>query len=201
MTGGDPLGVDPLEATVLIRKAAEGDAVAAERLLPLVYGRLRSLAGSYMQGRVEQTLQPTALVHEVYLRLFAMQEAARDREHFLAIAATAMRQILADHARRRTASKRGGGAARLAIDDAIAAGAVHDARRGGAPDDDELVALHEALEQLAHADPRRAKVVEMRFLGGMSVEETAKALGTSERTVESDWRAARAWLKQALGRR
>ncbi len=185
---------DPHEATLLIQRASQGDPIAAERLLPLVYARLRALAGSYMGGRIEHTLQPTALVHEAYLRLFAMQDAPRDREHFLAIAAMAMRQILADHARRRTADKRGGGKSRSNLDDAVAAGSVP----ADEPDED-LVALHEALERLAKADERRYKVVEMRFLGGLTVEETARALQLSERTVESDWRAARAWLKQAIG--
>ncbi len=184
---------DPHEATILLKAAASGDAVAAEKLLPLVYGRLRALAGSYLQGRVEHTLQPTALVHEAYMRLFAMQESANDREHFLAIAATAMRQILADHARRKKATKRGGDRGRMDLDKAVATGLA-----GDDGDRDGLVALHEALEALAKADERRYKVVELRFLGGLSVEETARALDVSERTVESDWRAARAWLKQAL---
>ncbi len=185
---------DPHEATLLLKAAASGDAVAAEKLLPMVYGRLRALAGSYLQGRVEHTLQPTALVHEAYLRLFQMTEPAHDREHFLAIAATAMRQILADHARRRKSVKRGGDRGKLELDQAIAVGvAADDGDRDG------LVALHEALEALQKADERRYKVVELRFLGGLSVEETARALQVSERTVESDWRAARAWLKTALG--
>jgi RNA polymerase sigma-70 factor (ECF subfamily) len=188
---GDP---SPHEATLLLKAAAAGDSVAAEKLLPLVYGRLRALAGSYLQGRVEHTLQPTALVHEAYLRLFQMQEPANDREHFLAIAATAMRQILADHARRKKSAKRGGDRGRMDIDQAVAAGVASDEG-----DRDGLVALHEALESLAKADERRYKVVELRFLGGLSVEETARALNISERTVESDWRAARAWLKMALG--
>jgi RNA polymerase sigma-70 factor (ECF subfamily) len=184
---------DPHEATLLLKAAAAGDELAAEKLLPLVYGRLRALAGSYLQGRVEHTLQPTALVHEAYLRLFQMQEAPNDREHFLAIAATAMRQILADHARRKKATKRGGDRGKMELDKAIATGLANDES-----DKDGLVALHEALEALARADERRYKVVELRFLGGLSVEETARALNLSERTVESDWRAARAWLKQAL---
>lgn len=185
---------NPNEATLLLKAAAAGDSVAAEKLLPLVYGRLRALAGSYLQGRVEHTLQPTALVHEAYLRLFQMQEPANDREHFLAIAATAMRQILADHARRKKSAKRGGDRGKMELDKAIATGLAADDG-----DKDGLVALHEALESLAKADERRYKVVELRFLGGLSVEETARALNVSERTVESDWRAARAWLKMALG--
>lgn len=185
---------NPHEATLLLKAAAAGDSVAAEKLLPLVYGRLRALAGSYLQGRVEHTLQPTALVHEAYLRLFQMQEPANDREHFLAIAATAMRQILADHARRKKSAKRGGDRGKMELDKAIATGLAADEG-----DKDGLVALHEALESLAKADERRYKVVELRFLGGLSVEETARALNVSERTVESDWRAARAWLKMALG--
>jgi RNA polymerase sigma factor (TIGR02999 family) len=185
---------DPHEATLLLKAAAAGDPMAAERLLPFVYERLRALAGSYLQGRVEHTLQPTALVHEAYMRLFQMQEAANDREHFLAIAAVAMRQILADHARRRKATKRGGDRGKRELDTGVMAGLAAEDRDG-----DALVALHEALEALAAADERRYKVVELRFLGGLSVEECARTLGVSERTVESDWRAARAWLRQALG--
>ncbi|MBL9121231.1 MAG: sigma-70 family RNA polymerase sigma factor [Phycisphaerae bacterium] len=184
---------DPHEATLLLKAAAAGDSVAAEKLLPLVYGRLRALAGSYLQGRVEHILQPTALVHEAYLRLFQMQEPANDRSHFLAIAATAMRQILADHARRKKSTKRGGDRGKLEFDKAL----VNDLAADDG-DRDGLVALHEALQALALADERRYKVVELRFLGGLSVEETARTLGISERTVESDWRAARAWLKMAL---
>ncbi|MDZ4753732.1 MAG: ECF-type sigma factor [Phycisphaerae bacterium] len=187
---------DPLEATLLIQQAAQGDHAAAERLLPIVYSQLRTLAGSCMRGDLDQTLQPTALVHEAYLRLFAMPEPARDREHFLAIASMAMRQILADHARRRKAIKRGSGRARTTVEDADLGGLLRPVARND--DDDALVALHDALERLAHADERRYRVVELRFLGGMTVEETARIMELSERTVENDWRAARAWLKQAL---
>ncbi|MFO0829825.1 MAG: ECF-type sigma factor [Phycisphaerales bacterium] len=184
-----PANPDAHEATILIRRAAAGDADAARELLPVVYARLRALAGVYVRGRPEHTLQATALAHEAYLKLMAASEAPKDREHFLAVAATAMRQILADHARRRTALKRGGGRERIPLD----AAAPKD------DDADDLVALHLALERLGRADPRRYRVVELRFLGGLSVEETARILDVSERTVESDWRAARLWLQGALG--
>jgi RNA polymerase sigma-70 factor (ECF subfamily) len=181
------------DVTRLLHLAATGDPNAANELLPLVYERLRAVANGYFRGRADQTLQPTALVHEAFLRLVAQEEGAiKDREHFSAVAATAMRQILADRARRRGAQKRGGDRERIALEDVQAA----DPKES---DDADLVALHEALEKLEAIDPRRAKVIELRFLGGLSVEATARHLNVSERTVEADWRAARAWLKTQLG--
>jgi RNA polymerase sigma factor (TIGR02999 family) len=159
----------------------------------MVYARLRAIAGVHLRGNPEHTLQATALAHEAYLRLLAARDGPKDREHLLAIAATAMRQILADHARRRSAVKRGGGRARLPIE---GLDAPHD--ENGDEEQDDLVALHQALERLGRADPRRCRVVELRYLGGLTVEETARALEVSERTVENDWRVARAWLAGAL---
>ncbi|MFO0826771.1 MAG: ECF-type sigma factor [Phycisphaerales bacterium] len=197
MTAAHPLPDDPHEATLLLERAAAGDPDASKRLFPLVYERLRAIAGSYFRGRLDQTLQPTALVHEAFLKLFpaegATPTAANDREHFLALAATVMRQILVDQARRRRATKRGGDRERMELDDAQAVQAAD-------PEGDRLVELSDALERLGRADPRRARVVELRFLAGMSVEETARSLGVSERTVEGDWRAARAWLEATLRR-
>lgn len=183
------------DVTRLLHLAIDGDEAAAADLLPLVYERLRAVAGSYFRGRADQTLQPTALVHEAYLRLVAAAERpegaqVRDREHFCAIAATAMRQILADRARRRGALKRGGDRERVALE------AVAASEGGG--DEADLVALDEALRKLEAIDARRARVVELRFLGGLSVDETARQLGVSPRTVESDWRSARAWLRSEL---
>ena len=190
----DPPRPDPEEATSLIRRAADGDASAASRLLPLVYERLRGLAAVYVRGRPEHTLQATALAHEAYLKLITawegQAEPPRDREHLLAIAARAMRQILADHVRAKQTLKRGGSRERVPLD------AVADAR--DRVDDDGLASLHAALERLAKADPRRYQVVELRYLGGLSIEETAKALGISTRTVEGDWRVARIWLEEAI---
>ncbi|MDZ4831616.1 MAG: ECF-type sigma factor [Phycisphaerae bacterium] len=181
---------DPDEATILLQRAAAGDPLAAEQLFPLVYDRLRALAGVYIRGRPEHTLQATALAHEAYLRLVAASDAPNDREHFLAIAATAMRQILADHARRRLRLKRGGGQERVSLDVAAAQ---------SEREEEDLVALHVALERLARADPRRYRVVELRFLGGLTVGEAALAMDVSERTIESDWRVARVWLQTTLG--
>lgn len=186
------------EPTELIHRAAAGDSVAADKLLPLVYDRLRGLAAVYVRGQPEHTLQATALAHEAYLKLVSAWHGRdeggttppKDREHLLAIAARAMRQILADHVRGRMTQKRGGGRGRVALD------AIEDPADGR--DDDGLLALHTALERLAKADPRRYKVVELRFLGGLSTEETAKALGVSPRTIEGDWRVARLWLQGAL---
>jgi RNA polymerase sigma-70 factor (ECF subfamily) len=187
---------DADEATELIRRAADGDSSAANRLLPLVYDRLRGLAAVYVRGQPEHTLQATALAHEAYLKLIAAWDgsaaAPRDREHLLAIAARAMRQILADHVRARMTRKRGGDRMRVPLD------AVADTRDQGSEDEDGLLALHAALERLAKADPRRYRVVELRFLGGLSIEETARALGVSTRTVEGDWRVARLWLEGAV---
>ena len=184
------------EVTRLLHLAASGDRTAATDLLPLVYERLRAVAGSYFRGRGEQTLQPTALVHEAFLRLVSQEEGAvKDREHFCAVAATAMRQILADRARRRGAIKRGGDRERVDLDEAVAPQIA----MGEGDGDADLVALHEALEKLQTIDPRRCRVVELRFLGGLSVEEAAHQLGVSERTVEADWRVARAWLRKELG--
>ena len=184
----------PDGATELIHRAAEGESSAAHRLLPLVYDRLRGLAAVYVRGQPDHTLQATALAHEAYLKLISAwdgsSEPPKDREHLLAIAARAMRQILADHVRARMTQKRGGARSRVSID------SIADPADAG--EDDGLLALHAALERLAKADPRRYRVVELRFLGGLSIEETARALGVSSRTVEGDWRVARVWLEGAL---
>ncbi len=182
------------EATQLVHRAAAGDQAAAAQLLPLVYARLRGLAAVYVRGRPEHTLQATALAHEAYLKMVSGGEgqgiSPKDGEHLLAIAARAMRQILTDHARARASLKRGGGQERVPLESVM----------GSEPEssDDDLLTLDEALDRFARADPRRYRVVELRFLGGLSVAETARVLNVSERTVESDWRAARAWLQGAL---
>ena len=185
---------DPHETTRLIQLAAEGDSEAVSQLLPLVYDGLRAIAGAQFRGRFDQTLQPTALVHEAFLRMASQDAGAfKSREHFCAVASMAMRQILTDHARRRRSRKRGGDRGREELSHI-------DAPSDDADDSasDDLVALHDALEKLARLDPRRHRVVELRFLCGVSVEETASLLNVSERTVELDWRAARAWLKKEM---
>jgi RNA polymerase sigma factor (TIGR02999 family) len=176
------------EVTGLLGRWGTGDRGALAALTPLVYSELHRLASCAMaRERPDHTLQPTALVHEAFLRLYGGQPAAcRDRLHFLTLASRLMRHILVDHARAAHAARRGAGAARvsLAAADAIAA-------REPAGD---LLALDEALEELAAADARKARVVELRFFGGLSVEETAAVLGVSAPTVVLDTRLARAFL-------
>lgn len=182
------------ETTRLLAQAGQGDSAAAERLLPHVYHELRSLAAAYFRRqRSDHTLQPTALVHEAYLKLIN-QTAARwnDRAHFFAVAARAMRQILVNHALARNAEKRGGGAPRMFLSDELAPTAARDF---------DPLALHDVLNKLAEYDPRKAQVVEMRFFGGLSVDEVALVLGVSRTTVEGDWRMARAWLSRELAER
>ena len=199
MTLQDP----PQDATkvtnALLRVSRDGS--DAQELLPLVYDRLRALAGRWFRGAAQgATLQPTALVHEAWLHLVDHSRAGfADRAHFLAVAATAMRQILIQRARARDTAKRGGAWRRVELDPDGngAAGSVRD----GAFDVATLLAIEEALERLAQLNPRHAKVVEMRFFGGLTVEEVAAVLGVTTRTIELDWRAARAWLKVQLAGR
>ena len=169
--------------------SAEGNTL--ERLVPLLYDELREIAHRVLaRERQGHTLQTTALVHEAYLKLVDETKVTRQgRSYFFAAAARAMRQVLVDQARRRKAEKRGGGAAAESFDDSMLAVDGFAA---------ELLDLDQALEQLAERNPRHARVVECRFFAGLSVEETAAALGTSPRTVKYDWALARAWLYEAL---
>ena len=163
----------------------------------LVYDELRRLAASALRNeRSDHTLQPTALVHEAYLRLAEEPNGRwQNRAHFLAVAARAMRRILVDHARRHKAAKRGSGVVLLALEDDVAGAAA------ALPADDvDLVTLDEALGRLAALDPRQARIVELRFFGGLSVEETAEIVAASGRTVKRDWQLARAWLKREMAR-
>jgi RNA polymerase sigma factor (TIGR02999 family) len=161
--------------------------------MPLVYGELRKIAAAYLRKeRPGQTLQPTALVNEAYLRLAADRKAPwKDRTHFLAIAALSMRQILVERARSRNAAKRGAGAEKVTLDDARLA--VNDAARGI-----DVLALDRALEKLEALDAHQAKVVELRYFGGLTVEEAAEALEISPATVKRHWTLARAWLRREL---
>jgi RNA polymerase sigma factor (TIGR02999 family) len=179
------------EITSLLSAAESGDRGALERLVPLLYEELCDLAHRQLaREQPGHTLQTTALVHEAYLKMADNSGVARrGRSYFFAAAARAMRQVLVDHARKRRADKRGGGAEVVTLEDD--AGGT-----GGFAA--ELVDLDDALRELAETNPRHARVVECRFFGGMSVEDTAAALGVSPRTVKSDWALARAWLYDAL---
>lgn len=185
--------MDPSDdLTALLQRAGAGDRDALDAALPRLYAELRRLAERELRREADgHTLSPTALVHEAYLRLAAADRGAwRDRAHFLGAAAVAMRRILVDHARRHRAGKRGAGARPVSLD-AIAS-LPADARS------DVLVALDEALDRLARLDARQARVVECRFFGGLTEDETAEALGIGVRTVKRDWARARAWLLVAI---
>lgn len=177
--------------TMLLERARAGDRSALSQLMPLVYGELHRVAArSLRHERGRQTLQTTALVHEAYLRLFKGQPVSfQDRAHFLAIAARSMRQILIERARARGASKRGSGHGAITLDETLLA---------TTPRPVDFLDLDEALNRLAALDDRQARVVECRFFGGLTVEETAEALGTSPATVKRDWVTARAWLYREL---
>ncbi len=182
---------DQANATQVLAKAVRGDDAAAAKLLPMVYDELRGLAANALRReRGDHTLQPTALVHEAFLRLIDQTHAEyNSRTHFFAISAQVIRRILVDHARHHDAIKRGGNWLKVTLDHAAAKGSDEEL---------DLLGLDEALTKLAALDERQSKVVELRFFGGLSVEETAKTLGVSPRTVEEDWRMARAWLKREL---
>ena len=184
-----------MSASDLLGRAKAGDEKAVSQLMPLVYDELRRLAASYLRReRPGQTLQATALVHEAYVRLIGERAHNwQNRTHFLAIAALSMRQILVERARRRQAAKRGGDPERITLDDHVLGQAP--AHGEGQID---LVALDAALDRLAAEQPRQARIVELRYFGGLSVEECAEALHISPATVKRDWTVARAWLKRAL---
>jgi RNA polymerase sigma factor (TIGR02999 family) len=181
---------EPNEITKLLVASREGDQEALNKLLPLVYQELRRLAGHYLRReRPDHTLQPTALVHETYLRLIDQNVSWQNRAHFFGVAAQMMRRILVDHARSRLAAKRGSGGVKISLDDALN---LSDERAG------DFVALDEALERLAGFDLQKSKIVELRFFGGLSVEETAEVLGIGTATVTRQWKMAKAWLYQQV---
>ena len=200
MAGLTPLPIpapalDRTQATLLLAAAREGDERAVDRLFPLVYDELRRLAQAHLRSeRVGHTLPATGLVHEAYLKLFEQSAAWQDRAHFLAVASRAMRQVLIDHARARLADKRGGGAARATLHtDRL------DLLDGDADDQAALIlSVDDALSRLALRDAGLAKIVELRFYGGLEVEETAEALGISPRTAARQWARARAYLREHL---
>jgi RNA polymerase sigma factor (TIGR02999 family) len=177
-------------ATELLIDTGGGDERAREEMLPLVYAELRRLAGSYMRGeRPHHTLQPTALVHEAYLRLIDQHRVDwRNRAQFVAMAAVMMRRILVNHARDRGAAKRGGDAERVSV--SLAEAFLR-------PDLD-VISLHDAVERLAVIDPRKGQIVELKFFGGLTTAEISEVLQISVATVERDWSFARAWLYDAL---
>jgi RNA polymerase sigma factor (TIGR02999 family) len=180
------------ELTALLRSWSDGDERAFDQLLPIVYDQLHRMALRYLAGeRANVSLQPTALVNEVCLRLLGWDQVRwKNRGHFFGVSAQMMRRVLVDIARKRRAERRGGvQAVRVPLEDVEIA--ADDASS-------DLVALDEALERLAVADSRKARVVELRFFGGLSLEETAQAIGISLRTVQNDWAFARAWLYRAL---
>lgn len=182
------------DVTRLLSAIRDGDRSALERLIPVVYDELRDLAAFYIRReRSDHTLQPTALVHEAYLRLAGHIEDHgadwRDRTHFFGVAARVMRQVLVDHARAHLAAKRGGGHTRVTFDDAdrgVEAGTV------------DVLALDVALTRLAALDAEQARLVELRFFAGLTVEETAELVGRSPTSIKRDWRLARAWLHREL---
>jgi RNA polymerase sigma factor (TIGR02999 family) len=175
--------------TQLLLKWSGGDREALEQLLPLVYRELHQLAERYLRReRSDHTLQATALVHEAYLKLIDQREVKwQNRAHFFGVAAQAMRRILVDHARSHMAAKRGSGGVKLSLEDNAAA-VVSDEKA------EEMIALDDALNHLAEIDPQKSRIVELRFFGGLSIEETAEVLGIGTATVIRQWRMARAWL-------
>lgn len=180
------------DVTCILADLSAGDRSAAERLLPHVYDELRALASTYFRQRQpNQTLQPTALVHEAFVKMVgSANQNWTSKKHFFAVAAMAMRQLLTDRARRVAAEKRGGGAERVTLADEAAPIAVGS--------DIDIIALDEALAKLSGLDPRQARIVELRFLAGLSVEETAEVLAISPRTVKLDWQMARSFLRREL---
>jgi len=199
--GGPILGAfQPLEAflaasrdiTALLGAWSRGNSSALNQLLPLVYAELRRIAGRQLRSeRVNHTLQPTALVHEVYLRLVDQRKVDwQNRAHFFGVAAQVMRRILVDHARRHSASKRGEGVRCVSIDEA---------KEVAASNEIPILALDHALARLEEVDPDLAKIVELRAFGGLTIEEAAHVLNVSPSTAKRDWRTAKAWLNRELG--
>ena len=182
----------PDDLVQVVERASRGDEQAVSQLMPLVYEELRRLARGYVNRERAQTLQPTALVHEVYMRLLKDKKKDwRTRAHFVAIAALSMRQILVERARARAAEKRGGDRARVTLDEGLIA-----------TDSDtvDLLVVDAALTRLAEINPRQARLVELRFFGGLTVEESAEALRVSVATVKRDWAVAKAWLQREISR-
>ena len=184
--------VSPRDVTALLGDWSRGDRTALNQLLPLVYAELRRVAARQLRReRPDHTLQPTALVHEVFIRLVDQRHVEwQDQAHFFGIAANVMRRILVDHARRRSAGKRGEGVPSLSIDEA---------RDVAASDGMPVLVLDQALDRLEKVDPELARIVELRAFGGLTIEEAAHVLSVSPSTAKRDWRTAKAWLTRELG--
>ena len=181
---------DDGDVTQILHAMRSGDAAAAEQLLPLIYAELHRLAAAYMRReRKDHTLQPTALINEAYLRLAKEKLAWQNRQHFIGVAANVMRRVLVDHARAHNAGLRGGGAQRVELEEGIALSKERS---------EDLLSLDDALSRLAKTNARQASVVELRYFGGLSVEETAAVLGIAPRSVKRDWSLARMWLYSDL---
>ena len=182
------------EITAILRDWSAGDREAAEALVPFMYEELRRRAAGYLRGeRRDHTLQPTALIHEAYLRLLDQRRLVwQNRSHFYGIASQMMRRILVDHARRRNMHKRSGQWVRVSLEDHVVGGT------DGTDLGFDVLLLDTLLERLAEFDARKSRVVELRYFGGLSLEETARVLDVTPRTVDRDWRAARAWLHARL---
>jgi RNA polymerase sigma factor (TIGR02999 family) len=190
----EPLQRGPSEqVTSLLLRWRAGDKAALDSLMPLVYGELRRLAHYYLQQeRSDHTLQSTALVHEAYARLVGQNVPEwQNRAHFFGVAAHLMRQILVDYARAHRTAKRGAGVCKLTLDDLDSE---------PQPSDVDLIALDDALQDLARLDPQQSRVVELRFFAGLSIEDTSEVLGISSSTVKRDWNTARVWLYRELNR-
>lgn len=181
------------DVTQVLRELSAGRDTAPAKLMPLVYDELRKLAGGYLQGeRTDHTLQATALVHEAYIRLVDWQNVTwQNRAHFFALAAQVMRRILVDHAREKHAQKRGGGITKLTLAEAVSFPQQREI---------DLVALDDALKELAEFDAVQSKIVELRFFGGLTIEETAEALRISPATIKREWTLAKAWLHKKIVR-
>jgi RNA polymerase sigma factor (TIGR02999 family) len=191
--GGSMLPTSAYPVTELLVRWRDGDLSAREALVPLVYDELRRIARRCLAARgADHTLQPTALVHEAYLRLVRRDSLKfQDRVHFFAMAAQMMRQILIDYARKAVAAKRGGNAVTVALDESNAASPSKIANL-------DLIALDDAMKQLATLDPRQSKIVELRFFGGLSIEEAAEAVEISPATAKREWATARVWLHRTM---
>jgi RNA polymerase sigma factor (TIGR02999 family) len=182
----------PHDVTQMLRAWGRGDEQVLDELIPVVYGELRRQAARYMRReRRGHAMQTTELVHEAYLRLMDQRGLSwQNRAHFFGIAAQLMRRILVDHARMRGAAKRGRGEVTVALEEGMAVSPARDI---------DVLALDEALDRLTALDPQQVRVVELRYFGGLNVDETAEVLGVSPRTVKRDWRVAKAWLRQEIG--